>query len=115
VINVLWYIQTILQTIIKNLYKNSFGIESTEDDTPLKIILETNVSKGKYFESLPLHHSQSIHQMPNQHINIHLELCPRYDFMMELLSHGNDIKILAPKSLVKEMKKIIAEMGKLYL
>jgi WYL domain len=99
---------------IDSLYKNSFGIHATNDEKPEKISFITNINKGNYFKSMPLHHSQSIAEVSKNEIEISVFIAPTYDFMMELLSHGDAIRITAPKHYVKTIKAQVTKMTNLY-
>jgi proteasome accessory factor B len=96
------------------MYGNSFGAHSTNDDDPETIVLETSVEKANYFITMPLHSSQIIQEISKQKVSITLTLCPAHDFVMELLSHGADVKIVSPKSLVNHIKADIKKLIDLY-
>lgn len=92
---------------VEEYYKNSFGIISPEkDQKPEEIIISCRPFQGKYFKALPFHHSQKIIKDDENELIIKLFLVPTYDFIQELLSKGNTIKILQPQSLVNEAKRI---------
>jgi predicted DNA-binding transcriptional regulator YafY len=40
----------------------------------------------------------------DKELRIKLKLCQSHDFIMELLSHGDSLKVLEPKSLVDEIR-----------
>lgn len=79
-------------------FQNSFGI--INDGTPAqKIVLSFTFEQGKYIKSLPMHHSQKIIIDNEKELQIELFLQPTYDFAMELLSIGKEVKVLEPKEL----------------
>jgi proteasome accessory factor B len=84
-------------------FRHSFGIINAENKPPQKIVLSFSFEQGKYIKSLPLHHSQK--ELINDEKEYHIELLlhPTYDFIMELLSIGPEVKVLEPESLKKEM------------
>ncbi|MDE6032456.1 MAG: WYL domain-containing protein, partial [Muribaculaceae bacterium] len=43
-----------------------------------------------------------------------LRICPTYDFIMEILSHGPKVEVLAPQSLRNQIKQIITQLSKIY-
>ncbi len=54
--------------------------------------------------SLPLHHSQEELENGEDFTTFGFYMSPAYDFIQEILSHGNDIEVLAPvwlRNLVK--------------
>ena len=89
---------------IEKEFKYCFGIISPNDIEPEEIILSFNPDQGKYIKSLPLHESQEIILDTQAELQIKLQLCNTFDFRMELLSYGNDVKVLKPESLIKEIK-----------
>ncbi len=84
-------------------FKHSFGIISNNEEQPQKILLQFTPSEAKYIKSLPLHHSQKIMSETTENSIFELYLYPTYDFIMELLSIGEKVKVLAPESLKNEM------------
>ncbi|MCX6353149.1 MAG: WYL domain-containing protein, partial [Bacteroidetes bacterium] len=89
---------------IEDNYRYSFGIMYPEEDAPQEIILSFTPVQGKYMKSLPLHSTQEILVDNAKEVQIKLKLFITYDFKMELLSHGDEVKVLQPKSLAKEIK-----------
>ncbi|MCB9251721.1 MAG: WYL domain-containing protein [Flavobacteriales bacterium] len=89
---------------IEETYKYCFGIISPESNTPEKIILSFNPFQGKYIKSLPLHETQEVILDNKQELRISLKLYITYDLVMELMSYGNNVKVLEPKTLAKEIK-----------
>ncbi len=87
-------------------FKNCFGIISANDDKPQEIILSFEPLQGKYIKTLPLHHTQEILKDNKKELRIRLRLFITYDFIMELLSHGDRVKVIEPKSLIKQLKSI---------
>jgi predicted DNA-binding transcriptional regulator YafY len=79
-------------------FQNSFGI--INDGTPAqKIVLSFTFEQGKYIKSLPMHYSQKIIIDNEKELRIELFLQPTYDFAMELLSIGKEVKVIEPKEL----------------
>jgi WYL domain len=96
------------------MYGNSFGAHSTNYEKPETIILETSVAKANYFATMPLHTSQIIEEKSKTKVLITLTLCPAHDFVMEILSHGADIKVIAPKSLANRLVQDAKKLLQLY-
>ena len=65
-------------------------------------------------KSLPLHSSQEILVDNEKQLQIKIHIFITEDFIMELLSHGNRVKVLEPKSLANEIKTILFESYKQY-
>ena len=85
-------------------YKYCFGIISSNGQKPQEVIISCNPLKGKYIKSLPFHESQTVLIDNETEVRIKLYLVITYDFMMEILSHGDNMRILAPENLITELK-----------
>lgn len=83
---------------IDKLFVNSFGIISTLDQIPEKIILSFDYEQGKFIKSLPIHHSQKVLIDNDSEYRIELTLVPTYDFYQELLTHTGRMKIISPEN-----------------
>ncbi len=106
---------------IKKHYEHCFGImrpednpEPDDDPKPEKIVLSFNPEQGKYIKTLPLHKSQKILIDNEQELRIELEIFITYDFFMEILSHGEDVRVLEPDSLKNKLKTTYENLLKLY-
>lgn len=91
---------------LKNYFNHAFGIITPEDDKPQKITFALNQFQAKYFKSYPLHQTQRIVKENEDGVIFEVTVFITHDLIMELLSHSHEMKILSPKSLVKEMKQI---------
>ena len=85
--------------------KYSFGIISPNELQPEKVILSIDPHQGKYIKSLPFHSTQKIISDTKDRLVIELKICLTLDLVMEILSHGNLIKVIEPKSLIHEIKQ----------
>lgn len=99
---------------IEDNYRYCFGIISPNGKKPATIILSFNPYQGKYIKSLPLHDTQQILIDNENELQIRLRICVTLDFVMELLSFGDNVKVIKPKTLVKEIKKILENTIKQY-
>ena len=87
-------------------FRYFFGI-LTPDDLKLEdIILSFEPFAGKYIKTLPLHETQEILIDNEEELRIKLKVYITYDFLMELLSHNNTLKIIKPQSLIDEIKNM---------
>lgn len=86
-------------------FRYCFGIISPKDEEPQEVILSFDPVQGKYIKSMPLHESQQIIVDNDKELQIKLLLYVTYDFEMELLSFGENIKVLKPDSLIQKMKE----------
>lgn len=99
---------------IEESYRYCFGIISPVEQKPEEIILSFDPYQGKYIKSLPLHHSQQILMDNEDELQIKLTLCITFDFVMELLSFADNMKVIKPKLLIKEIKEAHERALKLY-
>ncbi|MBI2259553.1 MAG: WYL domain-containing protein [Flavobacteriia bacterium] len=99
---------------IEQIFENCFGIINDEDYCAEEIVLSFSKHQAKYIKSLPLHHSQEIIFEDAKDVRIKLFVKPTFDFMMEILSHGQEVQIIEPAELRKEMKKILSKTLSFY-
>lgn len=90
---------------VEEYYHYCFGIINPNGINPEEIILSFEPHQGKYIKSLPLHESQEIIIDNEFELQIKLKLCITFDFIMELLSYAESMKVIRPKSLIKEIKE----------
>ena len=86
-------------------YKHCFGIVSPNDKKPQKVELAFKPHQAKYIKSLPLHASQQIVYDNENETVFSLNIVLTEDFIMEILSHGNRVKVLKPHSLINQIKE----------
>jgi len=99
---------------IEQSYRYCFGIISPNDEEPQDIILSFDPFQGKYIKTLPLHHTQEILVDNEEEMKIKLKLCLTHDLVMELLSFGEYMKVIKPKSLADQIKQAHQKAFKQY-
>jgi proteasome accessory factor B len=90
---------------IEQSYRYCFGIISPNDEDPQDIILSFDPFQGKYIKTLPLHDTQQVLVDNDVEMKIKLKLCLTHDLVMELLSFGDNMKVIEPKSLANQIKQ----------
>jgi proteasome accessory factor B len=90
---------------IEQSYRYCFGIISPNDEEPQEIILSFDPFQGKYIKTLPLHDTQQVLVDNDEEMKIKLKLCLTHDLVMELLSFGDNMKVVEPKSLADQIKQ----------
>jgi proteasome accessory factor B len=90
---------------IEQSYRYCFGIISPNDEDPQDIILSFDPFQGKYIKTLPLHDTQQVLVDNDVEMKIKLKLCLTHDLVMELLSFGDNMKVIEPKSLADQIKQ----------
>lgn len=93
---------------LKEHFKNAFGIMNLEEE-PVKVIIRSTKEQAEYIKSSPLHHSQQIQKETDKSVYFMYDLFPTYDFIQEILSFGNQAKVIEPKSLAEKIKKTLKE------
>ena len=91
---------------IQAKFENSFGIYSSEEYPVEDIELAFDTLDGSYITAAPIHHSQKIVKNEDGEFVITLRLRITHDFVMELLSRSNSLKVIKPVSLKKTVAKI---------
>lgn len=101
---------------IKSYFEHAFGIVSLADQNiePEEVVLSFTQKQGKYVKSLPIHHSQEIIKETENGLDIRLKIYVTYDLMMEIISHGPNVKVLKPVHLQKSIKEMYAKSLKQY-
>lgn len=88
-------------------FRDCFGI-ITDDTIPVEeIVLSFDDVQARYIKSFPLHHSQKEIEPINGEYTIQLKLRPSIDFIMELLSHGEKVRIVKPDNLKERIKQVL--------
>ena len=90
---------------IEQSYRYCFGIISPNDEEPQDIILSFDPFQGKYIKTLPLHDTQQVLVDNDEEMKIKLKLCLTHDLVMELLSFGDNMKVIEPKLLADQIKQ----------
>lgn len=90
---------------IEQTYRYCFGIISPNDEDPQDIILSFDPFQGKYIKTLPLHGTQQVLVDNDEETRIKLKLCLTHDLLMELLSFGDNMKVIEPQSLADQIKQ----------
>ena len=81
---------------------------------PEKVLLSFSPLQGKYVKTVPIHHSQEIVKDSKNELKVSLELVINHELKMQLLSYGENVKVLQPKKLTEEIKDSAKKMAKLY-
>lgn len=97
----------------KNFYKNVLGV-TVGEGKPEEVVLSFSPFRGNYIKTIPLHHSQKILKDDNKELRISLQLIINPELKMQLLSYGEQVKVIKPKKLAEEMKDSAQKMLQLY-
>lgn len=101
--------------VAKEYFRDFYGV-STDGYTenPCYIILRAYRELPRYLISQPLHHSQEIVKQIEEYTEFSYCMRPSFDFVQEILSHGNQLEVVSPESLRSRIKNIVKAQSKLY-
>ena len=94
-------------------FSRYFGV-IIDNRKPVPVELRVVADQVKYFESLPLHHTQELVESNQEFSVFRYLLVPTFDFRQEILSHGPDVEVLESEELRDEIKADIARMYRNY-
>jgi len=95
-------------------FDNYYGIIANMESKVQRVVLKLSAGQANYLRSLPLHWSQQETERQTEYSLFELRLCPEFDFQQALLSMGEDVEVLEPLWLRKEMAGKIKRMWNKY-
>lgn len=98
----------------KEYFANLYGICQHSYSKPTRVILKCFREFPKYIKSLPLHPTQEELETGDGFATFGYYMSPAYDFIQEIMSHGNDIEALTPLWLRDLVARRSRDMAKLY-
>lgn len=99
---------------LESFFYNYYGVIAGTKRNVEHVKLKVSAGQANYMRSLPLHHSQEEIETHSDYSIFGLSLCPEFDFQQELLSKGEDIEVLEPIWLRKEIAGKIKRMWNKY-
>jgi predicted DNA-binding transcriptional regulator YafY len=99
---------------VAEYFKHCYGIIRPDDVQPQEVILSFDPFQGRYIKSMPLHESQKIIKDNDEELLIQLKLFLTHDFLMELLSYGENVKVIRPEKLISDLKQSYQSALNLY-
>lgn len=91
-----------------------FGISSDGYSEPTHVVLKCYREFPNYLRSLPLHHSQQEIEKTDSYTIYGYYLSPAFDFIQEIMSHGDFIEVLKPDWLRNLIKDKADSLSSLY-
>ena len=95
-------------------FKDYYGVLCNTGDKAERIVIRAYPPFTHYLRTLPLHHSQKELASTPEYADFELFLHPTFDFLQELFSQINEIEVLEPASLRREIKELTTEIMNLY-
>jgi predicted DNA-binding transcriptional regulator YafY len=103
------------QLDVNIMFRYCFGVINPDASQPDDIFLSFQPEQGKYIKSYPIHESQVVLIENANELRIRLTLFLTHDLIMEILSYGKTVKIIAPDRLIKEVSAIYAAAAEQYI
>lgn len=95
-------------------FEACFGVIAGDGTKVEDVKLKVSTDQANYLRSLPLHHSQQEIERTDTYSIFALKVCPTYDFQQEILWNGEEVEVLEPLWLRKEMVERIKSMWNKY-
>ena len=95
-------------------FAGSFGIIADQHVEPQTVKLKVSAGQANYIRDLKMHESQKEIEHNDEYSIFAYRLRPTFDFMQEILWNGEDMEVLEPLWLRKEMAGIIKHMWNKY-
>ncbi len=89
-----------------SMFNDCFGIWNNPDMPIEEVVLSYSSLDGSFIKRDPLHHSQRIIIDSDDEFRIQVTLRITNDFVMELLSRSNSLKVIVPESLRQRVVEI---------
>lgn len=87
-----------------NYFKHAVGITSGNNE-PSIVLLKVGTVAAKYLDSLPIHPSQKVKEMNDDHVVFSLHVSVTEELIREILSYGGEIAVLEPEALKQEIQR----------
>ena len=90
---------------IEEYFRGCCGV-ITSEEAPIKVVIKAYSMGADYLRTLPLHKSQVELKAREEEDACYFqyEVCPTYDFYQALLAQADQIEVVAPESVRKEMR-----------
>lgn len=95
-------------------FANYYGIISGTGTDLYTVKLKLSKKQANYLRSLPLHKTQKEVERTDEYSIFTLQLCPVLDFQQEILSMGEEVEVLEPIWLRKEIAGKVKKTWNIY-
>lgn len=96
----------------ESFFHDFYGV--IHDTEPTTIRLKAYREKSNYLRSLPLHHSQQEIETGEDYAIFEYRIAPTFDFVQEILLHGDQLEVLSPTSFREHVASVIQRMSNFY-
>ena len=90
---------------LEEMFRYCFGITSPKTEKPSIVELSFVGYQRRYIQTLPLHATQITLVDNEKEFRVQLKLFISREFVMELLSYGNEVQVLKPARLKKQVEE----------
>lgn len=112
--NVLASEREIISGFDPNIYfEHAFGI-AVPNGAVEDVILEFESWRGRYLLSAPIHKTQELIKEEDDKMQFRFRVIPFYELYAKILSYGEYVKVISPKSLHDEIRNILERTLKNY-
>jgi predicted DNA-binding transcriptional regulator YafY len=98
----------------KKFFENSFGITAVHDSEIHKVMLRFSPNAAQYIKSQALHRSQKIIEESDENTLVSYDLMISYELEQAILGFGEEVVVIEPEVLRKNVEQRIAKMAALY-
>jgi predicted DNA-binding transcriptional regulator YafY len=98
----------------EDFFEDCFGIIADRSIKPQTVKLKVVAGQANYIRDLKMHESQEEIERNEEYSIFILNLRPSFDFIQEILWNGEDIEVLEPEWLRKELAGKIKRMWNKY-
>ena len=95
-------------------FDGCYGIIAADDTDIEKVVLKVNSGQANYIRDLKLHESQVEKERNDQYSIFELRVKPTFDFQQEILWNGEDMEVIEPIWLRKEIAGKVKRMWNKY-
>ena len=95
-------------------FEDIIGVTIANEAKVEKVVLKVGNSLFPYIQTKPLHGSQKVKEQGSSYTLITLEVIPNYELESLILSYGEGVEVVLPKSLRSKIKKRVDLISKNY-
>ena len=90
-------------------FEDMIGVSKEPDKPAEKITLLFSAVQAPYIQTKPLHGTHKTNLLDDGSLEVSIEVVINYELEMKILSFGEKVKVIAPKTLVHKIKERIKE------
>lgn len=98
----------------QDYFKDIIGVSRNTGVTPAKVTFLADHHQAPYIKTKPLHGSQQLLETTKEGVLFQITVIPNLEMERELLGFGEGLKVIAPASLVRKLKRRTERMYQVY-